>query len=148
MSVSLVTKEAVAATMNSGPWNWRIDENMGKYAAVVGTRALAKRFVELRYGFESGSSSFYNKIKHVGDKIDRLKAAMGSRRKLISPESWKPQTDATAFPRAWRSSAWGPSEYPNVIERALLDHSTPTNPRPMTGGGYERLLVSVYTGKT
>src|SRR5687768_5264128 len=82
MSVSLVTKDAVAATMNSGPWNRRIDENMGKSAAVVGTRALAKRFVELRCGFESGSSSFYNNSKHVEDKIDRLKAAIG-----LAPET-------------------------------------------------------------
>jgi len=37
----------------------------------------------------------------------------------------------------------GPERIPYVIERALLDHSTPTNPRPMTAGDYERLLVSV-----
>jgi len=95
---------------------------MGKSAAVVGTRALAKRFVELRCGFESGSSSFYNKIKHVGDKIDRLKAAM-----RLAPETdLAKELEAlrVGIPTGLAELGVGPERIPYVIERALLDHGT------------------------
>jgi alcohol dehydrogenase class IV len=115
-------------------------------AAVVGTRA--KRFVELRYGFESGSSSLYNKIKHVGDKIDRLKAAMGLAPETDLAQELEALNRRVDIPTGLAELGVGPERIPYVIERALLDHSIPTNPRPMTAGDHERLLVSVYTGKT
>jgi alcohol dehydrogenase class IV len=83
--------------------------------------------------------------QHVGDKIDRLKGAMGLA--LDSDLAW--ELDAlnrrVGIPTGLAELGVGPERLPYVIERALLDHSTPTNPRPVTAGDYERLLASVYT---
>jgi alcohol dehydrogenase class IV len=83
--------------------------------------------------------------QHVGDKIDRLKAAMG----LALDSDLARELDAlnrrVGIPTGLAELGVGPERLPYVIERAMLDHSTPTNPRPTTAGDYEQLLVSVFT---
>jgi alcohol dehydrogenase class IV len=85
--------------------------------------------------------------QHVGDKIERLKAAMG----LPADADLAAELDAfnrrLGIPRGLAELGVGPERLPYVVEQALLDHSTPTNPRPVTAADYERLLASVFTGE-
>jgi alcohol dehydrogenase class IV len=81
--------------------------------------------------------------QHVGDKIDRLKAAM----RLAPDTDLAGELEAlnrrVGIPTGLAELGVSPERIAYVVERALLDHSTPTNPRPVTADDYERLLVSV-----
>ena len=77
---------------------------------------------------------------HVGDKYDRLAAAMGL----------EAGTDLAAFlddlnarlglPNSLRAMGVPAGVIPEIADKAEKDHSTPTNPRPCTAADYAAML--------
>ena len=81
---------------------------------------------------------------HVGDKYDRLKSAM----KVAAGEQLD-QTIAALNRRIGLPAGLGamgvPKEVvPAMIQGALADHSTATNPRPVKAEDFERLFAEAW----
>ena len=80
---------------------------------------------------------------HVGDKIERLNAALGLPATADLPGEIEALNRRLNIPRGLRTLGVLPDKIPWVVERSLEDHSHATNPRPATRDDYERLLVEV-----
>jgi alcohol dehydrogenase class IV len=78
---------------------------------------------------------------HVGDKITRLKAALGLPDTADLADSLDGLNAELGIPAGLASLGVTEAVFPWVIERALADHSTPTNPRPPTAEDYRTLLA-------
>jgi alcohol dehydrogenase class IV len=77
---------------------------------------------------------------HVGDKLERLKVAMGLQPKADLAGELDRRNADLQIPAGLATLGVTEEMFPWIVERALADHSTPTNPRKPTAEDYRVLL--------
>lgn len=77
---------------------------------------------------------------HTGDKYLRLMHAMGLDSKCDLAEALEAHNIRIELPQSLRDYGIPEHLVPIIAERAMADHSTASNPRPMTAALYEGLL--------
>jgi len=78
---------------------------------------------------------------HVGDKIERLKKAMCLPAEADLPQALDRLNIDLGIPAGLAALGVTEAMFPWIVERALADHSTPTNPRQPTAEDYRTLLT-------
>jgi 4-hydroxybutyrate dehydrogenase len=81
---------------------------------------------------------------HVGDKLNRLAAALGLPSGSALPEAVRGLNRRLGLAARLRDLSVPQDVFPDMAARALADHSHPTNPRPLTLGDYAALLQSAW----
>ena len=80
---------------------------------------------------------------HVGDKLARLNTAMGLAFAIDLASELEKLNQRLSIPAGLATLGVTREMLPGVIQRALADHSHPTNPRPATAEDYARILDQV-----
>ncbi|MHA1159061.1 MAG: iron-containing alcohol dehydrogenase [Alphaproteobacteria bacterium] len=80
---------------------------------------------------------------HVGDKIDRLKRAMGLGAGDDLAAELEEMNRRLNIPAGLATLGVAPDVLPLMVERALADHAHVTNPRAVTATDYQQLLEDV-----
>jgi len=84
----------------------------------------------------------------LGDKLLRLKAAMGLMPQDDLADCLEALNASFALPTGLASMGVTRLHFPWVIERALADHSHPTNPRAATALDYQSILEAAMADDT
>jgi 4-hydroxybutyrate dehydrogenase len=79
----------------------------------------------------------------VGDKLDRMKSAMGLARSSDLADELDTFNRSLGIPRTPGELGVGRDRLSSVVDRALAGHSTPTNPRPPSAKDYAMILEAV-----
>jgi alcohol dehydrogenase class IV len=80
--------------------------------------------------------------RDVGDKLERLKAALGLAAGADLADELDTLNRDLKIPMGLKTLGVAEAMVPWIVERALADHSTPTNPRRPTAEDYRTLLAS------
>jgi len=80
--------------------------------------------------------------RDVGDKLDRLRTAIGLATGADLADELDTLNRDLNIPAGLKTLGVTETMFPWVVERALADHSTPTNPRKPTAEDYRTLLAS------
>lgn len=79
---------------------------------------------------------------HVGDKYERLAAAMGLPASADLAETIEALNQRLGLPASLREMGVTDDVIPRMVEGAVADHSTASNPRPVDAAGYEALFAA------
>jgi alcohol dehydrogenase class IV len=79
---------------------------------------------------------------HVGDKYERLAAAMGLPAGTDLAEAIEALNRRLGMPANLREMGVSDEVIPRMVEGAVADHSTASNPRPVDATGYEALFAA------
>ena len=81
---------------------------------------------------------------HVGDKYDRLRDAMKLSGDVPLDRAISDLNERVGLPSGLGAMGVPQSALPAIVDGAVNDHSTATNPRPMTRGDFERLFEDAW----
>jgi alcohol dehydrogenase class IV len=81
---------------------------------------------------------------HVGEKYATLKAAFGLPASADLPGAVAALSARLGLPANLKAMGVPRSVFPRMVEGAMLDHSTPSNPRPPTAADYARLFEDCW----
>jgi 4-hydroxybutyrate dehydrogenase len=76
----------------------------------------------------------------VGDKLERLNAAMGLRVDADLAAEIEALNRRIGIPPGLKTLGVDEGVFPAIVAKALADHSHATNPRPASAADYESLL--------
>lgn len=79
---------------------------------------------------------------HVGDKYERLAMAMGLPADADLATAIEALNDRLGLPSSLREMGVTDDVIPRMVEGAVADHSTASNPRPVDAAGYRSLFAS------
>lgn len=83
---------------------------------------------------------------HVGDKYDRLRAAMGLAGDVELAAAVEALNDRLGLPASLRDMGVAEDVIDRMVEGAVADHSSATNPRPASADDYRSLFAAAMDG--
>jgi alcohol dehydrogenase class IV len=84
---------------------------------------------------------------HVGDKYDRLRAALSLERGVSLAEFVEDLNRRIGMPSSLKAMGVPKEALPDIAVHAVADHSTATNPRPAARADFEALIQEAWEGR-